>query len=126
MASSIVPRQKRFEYARTSSKQDKIIDGADNSTHTTDDAVSFTVQPTDAHSTRLGPDDQSQAESESLARAGRIGLPADQLCGCDFGSILRISGFLAPRYAGGPQTTEINLDRDRSSSRNLISVRGGL
>ena len=48
-------------------KQDKIIEAADISTHTTDDTVSFMVQPTDAHS-RLMPDDQSQPASEDLAR----------------------------------------------------------
>ena len=48
-------------------KQD-IIEGADISTHTTNDAVSFRVQPTDAQSRRLVPDDQSQPASEGLAR----------------------------------------------------------
>ena len=33
-------------------KQDNVIEGADISTHTTDDAVSFRVQPADAHSSR--------------------------------------------------------------------------
>ena len=49
-------------------EQDEIIDGIDNSTYTTDDAVSFRVQPTDAHSRRLVPDDRSQPASGSLAR----------------------------------------------------------
>ena len=51
-------------------KHDKIIEWADISKHTTDDAVSFRVQPTDAHSRRLVPRDQSQPASESLARKG--------------------------------------------------------
>ena len=34
-------------------KQDKIIEGADISAHTTTYAVSFRVPPTDAHSKRL-------------------------------------------------------------------------
>ena len=46
--------------------------------------------------------------------------------GCDFGSILTVSVFFAPCYAGGPQTIRINLNRHRSGSRTLISVRGGL
>ena len=68
-------------------KQDKIVEGADISTHTTDDAVSFRVQPTGAHSRRMVPDavsfrvqptgahsrrmvpdDQDQPASEGLAR----------------------------------------------------------
>ena len=49
-------------------KQDKIIDGADNPPHTTHDAVSFRVQPTDAHSRRLVPDDRSRPACESMAR----------------------------------------------------------
>ena len=48
-------------------EQDEIIDGIDNSTYTTDDAVSFRVQPTDAHSRRLVPGDQSQRASAGLA-----------------------------------------------------------
>ena len=50
---------------------------------------------------------------------GRSGLLAPQ-AGCDFGSILANSGICAPRCAEGPQTTNINLNRDRSGSRAFI------
>ena len=53
-------------------KQDQTIEGADISTHTTDDAVSFRLRPTDAHSRRLVPDDQSQPASEGLARIASV------------------------------------------------------
>ena len=36
------------------------------------------------------------------------------------------SAFFAPRFTGGPQTPRINLNRHRSGSRTLISVRGGV
>lgn len=49
-------------------KQDRSIEGADISTHRTDDADSFRVQPTDAYAKRLVPDDRSQPAFESLAR----------------------------------------------------------
>ena len=49
-------------------EQVKIIKGAHVSTRTTDDAVSFSVRPADAHSRRLVPGDQSQPASEGLAR----------------------------------------------------------
>ena len=48
--------------------QDKIIEGADIPTRTTDDAVSLRVQLTDAHSRRLVLDDQCQPASEGLGR----------------------------------------------------------
>ena len=38
-------------------KEDESNNGADISTHTTDDVVSFRVQSTDVHSGRLVPDD---------------------------------------------------------------------
>ena len=43
----------------SSDKQEKIVKGTYISTHTTDDTVSFRVQPTDAHSRRLVPDDKT-------------------------------------------------------------------
>ena len=46
--------------------------------------------------------------------------------GCDFGSILANSGFCAPRYTGGPQTTKINKNRHRSGPRTFSALRGGL
>ena len=49
-------------------KHGKIIEGANNSTHTADNAVSFRVQRTDAHSRRLVPDGQSQPGSQGLGR----------------------------------------------------------
>ena len=65
---SIAPRQKEVRVSSDKLKQDKIIEGADISTYTTDDAVSFRLQPTDARSRRLVPDDQSEPASEGLVR----------------------------------------------------------
>lgn len=48
-------------------KRDQSTERADLSTHRTDDADSFRVQPADAHSRRLVPDNHSQPGSESLA-----------------------------------------------------------
>ena len=59
--------------------QDKIIEGTDISAQTVDDAVSFRVQPTDAHSRRLVLDDQSQPASEGLART-MFDRPAQRCC----------------------------------------------
>ena len=52
-----------FKYSSDKLKKDATIEGADISTHATDDAVSFRVQP--AHSIRLVPDDQRQPASDS-------------------------------------------------------------
>ena len=44
--SLIVPSAKMVRVSTDKLKHDKIVDGRDNSTHTTDDAVSFRAQPT--------------------------------------------------------------------------------
>ena len=62
----IGPQQKMYEKTRISSNRTKASKGQ-LSTHTTDNAVSFRVLPTDAHSRRSGPDNQSQPASGLLA-----------------------------------------------------------
>ena len=71
---SIVPRQKMVRASANKLKQDETIEEADISTRATGIAVCFKVPPTDAHSRRLVPDDQSQPASEGLARKRRDSL----------------------------------------------------
>ena len=53
-------------------KQDQGIERADTSTHTTETPFLLGCKPTDVHSRRLVPDDQSQPASKGLARIASI------------------------------------------------------
>lgn len=54
--------------ASASVAEGQSVEEAQLSTHTTATSVAFRVQPAYAHHRRLGPDNQGQSESESLAQ----------------------------------------------------------
>ena len=70
-------------------KHGKIIERANNSTHTADNAVSFRVQRTDAHSRRLVPDGKASPVPRAWVGKCWIGSPSAAgwvaSSGCDFG-----------------------------------------
>ena len=115
-------------------KQDKIIKGADMSTHTTDDATTpfpsgcsllmVRIQDDWCQITKVSPRPRAWRGKGWIRSLSTAGWSANS--GCDFGSSLTNSFFFDPRYTGGPQTTKINLNRHRSGPRTLISVRGSL
>ena len=109
-------------------KQDKIIEGADISVHTTDDAVSCRVQRADAYSRRsvikASPRPRAWLGNGWTGSLSAAGWSANS--GCDFGSIFTSLVFFAPCYTGGRQTSRINPNRHRSSSPIFLSVRSGL
>ena len=116
-------------------KQDQSIERAGISSHTTDNLVSFRVQPTDdAHSRRLVPDDQSQRTFKGLARntSVQVGEARSAQLGPQLTLVVISVQFLwnkgcyTPRYTGGPQTTKINRNHHRIGGYTFMSIRGGL